>query len=85
MNEAEFDAIVTDERLGRWLAKSKPGGTTANKVCVFEENGVWFTVTTDERAGIIESTRRSFADEHEALADALEGLRFLKDLSGFRA
>ncbi|WP_345800704.1 hypothetical protein AAIB33_14680 [Microbacterium sp. AZCO] len=85
MNQAEFDRIVQDERLGRWLLRAEPSGASANKVCLFEKQGTWYTLTTDERAGVIETTRRSFGAESEALADALEGLRFLKHLLNFRA
>ncbi|MEZ3162031.1 hypothetical protein AB1K54_16060 [Microbacterium sp. BWT-B31] len=85
MDEAEFEKAVVEERLGRWLARSRPGGTTANKVCVFEDYGAWRTLVTDERAGVLEGTRREFATESEALADALDSLRLLKDLLTFRA
>ncbi|GAA1923495.1 hypothetical protein GCM10009775_14830 [Microbacterium aoyamense] len=52
-------------------------------MCVFERDGSWHTVTTDERSGVIESTRRTFPDESAALVDALEGARLLKDLLTF--
>ncbi len=85
MNRSDFDEVVRAERLGRWLARSEPSGATANKLCLFERAGTWYTVTTDERAGVIETTRRSYSNQSEALADALEGLRFLKDFLSFRA
>lgn len=84
MQMTEFDAIVAEERLTRWLRRGEPSGTAANKVCLFERGGIWQTVMTDERAGEIDATRRSFHTESAALDDALEGLRFLKDLLDFR-
>lgn len=85
MNATQFDEMVRTEHLGRWLARSEPSGATANKLCLFERDGTWCTVATDERAGVIETTRRSYSNQSEAFADAVEGLRLLKDFLSFRA
>ncbi|NYF15248.1 hypothetical protein HDC37_000060 [Microbacterium sp. AK009] len=84
MNESVFDEVVQAERLERWLTRSEPTGATANRLCLFERDGTWYTVVTDERAGVIETTRRSYRDRSEALADAVEGLRFLRDFLSSR-
>jgi len=80
----EFNQIVDTERLGKYLHVGVPDGTTSNKVCVFQDGTRWVTVTTDERASIIDKTLRTFEDESEALEDALEALRFERDLIEYR-
>lgn len=81
MDKDEFVKVVTAERLQRWLWMDEPRGTSADKVCVWSsDDGVWRTAITDERAGIVETTRRSFETESDALSDALEQLRMLQTL-----
>lgn len=79
-----FEQIVEAERLGKYLHVGVPDGTTSNKVCVFQDGTGWVTVSTDERASIIDKTLRTFEDESEALEDALEALRFERDLIEYR-
>ncbi|CAH0203013.1 hypothetical protein [Microbacterium sp. Bi128] len=80
----EFDQIVETERLRKYLHMGVPDGTTSNKVCVFQDGTRWVTVTTDERASVIDKTLRTFEDELDALEDALEALRFERDLVEYR-
>lgn len=78
---ADFDRIVSEERLARWLEFMPPTGTSANKVCVWSGGGAgWFTATTDERAGVMEPSPRHFSNEGDALQNALDNLRYLSDL-----
>ncbi|MEZ3162019.1 hypothetical protein AB1K54_16000 [Microbacterium sp. BWT-B31] len=42
---------------------------------MYVRDGVWHREITDERAGVMESSRREFATEEEALDDALETAR----------
>lgn len=80
MDRAEFEARVETERLRRWLSLAEPRGTSADRVCVWQHHDQWRIAITDERAGVIETTRRAFETESAALADALSGLRMLKSL-----
>lgn len=80
----EFEKIVEAERLGKYLRMGAPDGTTSNRVCVFADGARWVTVSTDERASIIEKTLRTFDNESDALEDALEALRLERDLIEYR-
>lgn len=80
MERAEFKARREAERLRRWLSLGPPRGTSADRVCVWQDGEQWRIAITNERAGVIETTRRAFETESVALADALSGLRMLKSL-----
>jgi len=81
----EFEQVVEAEHLRKYLHMGAPDGTTSNKVCVFQDGTRWVTVTTDERAAVIEKTLRTFEDKSDALEDAIEALRFERDLVEYRA
>ena len=78
MDLDEFERRVSDARLGRWVYTGAPRGSSSDKVCVYQQDGDWQYVITDERAGVIEQTRRRFATESEALEGALEAAEDLK-------
>jgi hypothetical protein len=77
---AEVADAAREERLSRWLQVGAPGGTSANKVCVFQSDDTWTVVITDERAGVIETSRRQFDSEAAAVEEALDSARMLKTL-----
>lgn len=80
----EFSDVVDEERLRRFLHEGAPLGTTSSNVCVFQDGPRWVTLHTDERATVITETRRTFTAQPEALDDAVNGLRFIRDLAEFR-
>lgn len=80
----EFHDIVDSERLRRFLNEGAPEGSTSSKVCVFKNGAQWVTLHTYERAAVITRTRRTFDTRAEALEDAVNGLRLLRDLEEFR-
>lgn len=73
-------AVARRERLSRWLQVGRPGGTSVNKVCVFADEGSWTVVITDERAAVVDSSRRKFASEAAAVDEALDSARMLRAL-----
>lgn len=73
-------AAARQERLSRWLQVGRPGGTSANKVCVFADEGSWTVVITDERAAVVDSSPRKFASEAAAVGEALDSARMLRAL-----
>lgn len=77
---AEIEGVARAERLNRYLHVGAPQGTTSNKVCVYVDGERWLVVITDERAGVIESSRRTFSSEAEAVAEALDSARMLRSL-----
>lgn len=73
-------AVARRDRLSRWLQVGRPGGTSVNKVCVFADEGSWTVVITDERAAVVDSSRRKFASEAAAVDEALDSARMLRAL-----
>lgn len=73
-------AVARRERLSRLLQVGRPGGTSANKVCVFADEGSWTVVITDERAAVVDSSRRKFESEAAAVDEALDSARMLRAL-----
>lgn len=80
----DFYDVVEKEHLGNFLHEGAPLGTTSSKVCVFQDGLRWVTLLTDERAAVITGTRRTCTSRPEALDDAVNGLRFVRDLEEFR-
>lgn len=80
MTIAEVAGAAREERLSRWLHVGPPSGTSANKVCVFGGEGMWTVVITDERAGVIDASRREFDSESAAVEEALDSARMLRTL-----
>ena len=80
----DFYDVVEKEHLRKFLHEGAPLGTTSSKVCVFQDGPRWVTLHTDERAAVITRTRRTFTAQPEALDDAVNGLRFIRDLAEFR-
>lgn len=79
MRTDEFHDIVVAEHLRRLLYEGAPNGSTSSKVCVFSDGAQWVTVCTDERAAVVTKTRRTFGSRLEALDDAVDALRLLRD------
>jgi hypothetical protein len=77
---AEVASVAREERISRWLHVGPPSGTSANKVCVFGGDGIWTVVITDERAGLIGTSRREFDSESAAVEEALDSARMLRTL-----
>lgn len=73
-------AVARRERPSRLLQVGRPGGTSANKVCVFADEGSWTVVITDERAAVVDSSRRKFESEAAAVDEALDSARMLRAL-----
>lgn len=73
-------AVARRERLSRWLQVGRPGGTSANKVCVFADEGSWTVVITDERAAVVETSCRKFESEAAAVDAAFDSARMLRAL-----
>jgi hypothetical protein len=84
MNRVEAEAIIADEALGRFVRFGVPDGTAADKACLFDVDGAWITLMTDERAVVQERTVRRFAAESEALYDLIDALRVLQKAKGVR-
>lgn len=80
----DFYDVVENERLRVFLHEGAPIGTASSKVCVFQDGPRWVTLHTDERAAVITGTRRTFTARPEALDDAVNGLRFVRDLEESR-
>jgi hypothetical protein len=81
----KFHDIVDSERLHRFLNEGAPEGSASSKVCVFQDGARWVTLHTDERAAVITKAHKTFDTRAEALEDAVNGLRFLRDLEEFRS
>ncbi|WP_424709229.1 hypothetical protein [Microbacterium sp. SLBN-111] len=79
MRTDEFHDIVDAEHLRRFLYEGAPNGSTSSKVCVVSDGAQWVTVCTDERAAVITKTRKTFDSQLEALDDAVDALRLLRD------
>lgn len=84
MRTDEFHDIVDAEHLRRFLHEGAPNESTSSKVCVLPDGAQWVTVCTDERAAVVTNTRRTFDSQLEALDDAVDALRLLRDLEEYR-
>lgn len=84
MNRSGIAAILRSEGLEGYAYFGIPDGGSVDKVCLFERDGVWQTVVTDERAVLQAGTARSYGSETEALTDFVEALRVMKSFKEFR-
>ena len=84
MQIGEFHRIVDAERLRRFLHEGAPEESPSSRVCVFPDGAQWATVWTDERAAVVTKTRRTFDSRREALDEAVDALRLLRDLEEYR-
>lgn len=83
MDNEQVKTIIEAEGLGRFAHFGPPDGGIANKVCVFSHNGKWITVSTDERAVVLQATIREFETEGLAFADFIDALRVIKNYLNF--
>ena len=83
IDNAQAKTIIDAEGLGGFAHFGPPDNGTVNKVCVFSHDGKWVTVSTDERAVVLQATIREYETEGLALTDFIDALRVIRSYQNF--